>query len=133
SLPTLRVIPFQFRQLFSNLLSNALKFAHVDRPPEITLRATRQPGPAIDHPAAQADRSYQHITVADNGIGFDPSFSHRIFEVFQRLHSRHEYSGTGIGLAICKKIVEVHHGFITAESNPSAGATFHIYLPEEQV
>jgi light-regulated signal transduction histidine kinase (bacteriophytochrome) len=77
------------------------------------------------HPA----RRYSHITFKDNGIGFDPQYNRRIFEVFQRLHARTEYGGTGIGLAICKKIVDNHNGLITAESRPNDGATFHIYLP----
>lgn len=132
-LPTLRVTPFQFRQLFSNLLGNALKFARKDQPPHIQIRAVQQAGSDISHPAAQAGHMYHHLTVADNGIGFDPMYSARIFEVFQRLHGRHDYSGTGIGLAICKKIVESHHGFITATSVPGEGATFHIYLPERPV
>ena len=132
-LPTLRVTPFQFRQLFSNLLGNALKFARKDQPPHIQIRAVQQAGSDISHPAAQAGHMYHHLTVADNGIGFDPMYRARIFEVFQRLNGRHDYSGTGIGLAICKKIVESHHGFITATSVPGEGATFHIYLPERPV
>ncbi len=132
-LPTLRITPFQFRQLFSNLLGNALKFAKKDQPPHIKVRAAQQAGSDIGHPAAQAGRLYHHLTVADNGIGFDPVYSARIFEVFQRLHGKHDYSGTGIGLAICKKIVESHHGFITATSVPGEGATFHIYLPDKSV
>ena len=130
-LPTLPVVPFQFRQLFGNLIGNALKFARKDVPPRIVIRAERQPGASIPHFAVCADRMYHHLTVTDNGIGFDPIYSTRIFEVFQRLHGRNEYNGTGIGLAICKKIAEGHQGFITAEGVPGEGAAFHIYLPEQ--
>ena len=72
---------------------------------------------------------YYHISFADNGIGFEPEYSRKIFEVFQRLHNRTEYGGTGIGLAICKKIIENHNGVIMADSQPNQGATFHVYLP----
>ena len=129
-LPTLPIIPFQFRQLFTNLLSNALKFARKDVLPRIAVWAEQQPGYSITHPGASADRTYYHLTVADNGIGFDPVYSTRIFEVFQRLHGQHEYPGTGVGLAICKKNVESHNGFIVAEGVPGTGATFHVYVPE---
>jgi signal transduction histidine kinase len=74
---------------------------------------------------------YHHISFSDNGIGFEPHFSQRIFEVFQRLHGGDVYPGTGIGLAICKKVVENHSGLITAEGVPDKGATFHIFLPAE--
>jgi len=73
--------------------------------------------------------TYQYLSFADNGIGFDPQFKDRIFQVFQRLHNRSAYEGTGIGLAICKKIVDNHKGFIDAIGNPGVGSTFIIYLP----
>jgi signal transduction histidine kinase len=75
------------------------------------------------------EKIYQHISIADNGIGFEQENNKKVFEIFQRLHGRHEYSGTGIGLAICKKIVENHGGVITAEGEPGKGVTIHIYLP----
>ena len=75
------------------------------------------------------NRMYHHITVSDNGIGFEPQYNEKIFEVFQRLHDRDEYPGTGIGLAIVKKIVENHDGFITANGELNKGATFDIYIP----
>jgi signal transduction histidine kinase len=73
---------------------------------------------------------YYRITISDNGIGFDPRYDDKIFDLFQRLHSKNKYSGTGIGLAICKKIIENHDGFITAHGEPDKGATFIVYLPE---
>lgn len=121
-LPTLEAEPLQMRQLLQNLLSNALKFRREGVPPVITVRAARREGP----PAAWA------LEVKDNGIGFDEKYVERIFTVFQRLHGRGQYEGTGIGLAICRKIAERHGGSITAHSTPGAGATFIITLPPRQ-
>lgn len=129
SLPVMDVIPFQFHQLLFNLLMNALKFTKPDRTPYILIRSAIIPVervPGLQRPLAE---NYYHISVADNGIGFLPEHADRIFEVFQRLHGREEYKGTGIGLAICKKIVENHNGIIRAQGKPNEGATFHIYIP----
>lgn len=120
-LPTIDADSTQMAQLFLNLLSNALKFTAPDRPPVIHIHS--QP----------ADRNYYTIMISDNGIGFDEKYLDRIFGVFQRLHGREEYSGTGVGLAICQKIVKRHNGHITAQSTPGAGATFIITLPAYQV
>lgn len=128
-LPTIRVIPFQIQQLFNNLLNNALKFSKRDVPPHVILRSEMILGKDAQHSDLVADQTYCHITFADNGIGFEPEYRNKIFEVFQRLHARSEYMGTGIGLAICKKIVENHNGFIFADGEVDKGATFHIYLP----
>ncbi|MBL7835648.1 MAG: PAS domain S-box protein [Cyclobacteriaceae bacterium] len=127
-LPELEVIPFQFRQLFTNLIANSLKFRRTDVPLVIDIRSEKVKGSEIGQDSA-TDDYYYRVTVEDNGIGFDNTYHERIFDVFQRLHTKQEYEGTGIGLAICKKIVENHRGFITATGEPGAGAKFMIYLP----
>lgn len=128
-MPPLQAIPFQLRQLFTNLISNALKFARADVPPQIRITSEIVSGKDIGRGNVVEQQRYVHITVADNGIGFEPEYAAKIFEVFQRLHSRGEYEGTGIGLAICNKIVENHQGVLYAESTPGEGATFHIFVP----
>lgn len=121
-LPTLEADPLQMRQLIQNLLSNALKFRREGVPPVISVSASRREGP----PTAWV------LEVKDNGIGFDEKYVERIFAVFQRLHGRGQYEGTGIGLAICRKIAERHGGHITAHSKPDEGATFIVTLPARQ-
>ena len=116
-LPTVTADAGQLQQLFQNLVANALKFRRPDVPPRVEVSAARE-----------ADR--WRFTVRDNGIGFEPEFAEQIFVVFQRLHTRAEYPGTGVGLAICRKIVERHGGTIWAESAPGAGAAFHFTLPD---
>ena len=138
-LPTVRGDAAQLRQLFQNLISNALKFTKTEptaAPPAITITTRRVCGrdvPGMTLPPADADRSFHLIEIIDNGIGFDPHQAERIFEVFQRLHSRSEYQGTGIGLAIVQKVVENHSGYIMAEGRPGKGATFRLVLPEHPV
>jgi signal transduction histidine kinase len=123
----------QLRQLFQNLLSNALKFS--DKPvPEISVTARYMNDEEIRHMPWNNDlvlkrKKYYCIFVKDNGIGFELKYLRQIFIIFQRLHVRSEYEGTGIGLAICKRIVENHEGFITAESEVGKGTTFVIGLP----
>jgi len=129
NLPRLSVIPFQFHQLLMNILTNALKFTRRDVNPHIVIKAGRVAAKDVPELAHGRYETYHHITVADNGIGFSPEYNKRIFEVFQRLHGRAEYEGTGVGLAICRKIAENHGGMITAEGRENEGATFHIYLP----
>jgi PAS domain S-box-containing protein len=129
SLPCLLVIRFQFHQLFLNLLGNALKFSKADIVPVIKVRSNMIGGNDVVGFTADKEKNYYHITISDNGIGFDPEFSEKIFEMFQRLHGRNRYEGTGIGLAICKKIVENHKGVIVAQGMVDVGSTFHIYLP----
>ncbi|HWV28199.1 MAG TPA: PAS domain S-box protein [Dyadobacter sp.] len=131
TLPVREVIVYQFEQLFMNLIANALKFIGPDRAPVIEIRSGEVPGAAIPLAEADVTRHYQYISFADNGIGFDPQYKDRIFQVFQRLHNRSAYEGTGIGLAICKKIVENHKGLIDAIGKPGIGSTFIIYLPVE--
>jgi len=126
-LPTLPVVPFQFQQLFSNLISNALKFSKENCAPSILFQSRPTTADAV--PGMQGSQTFQHLSVSDNGIGFEPQFAEKIFEIFNRLHGQRDFEGTGIGLAICKKVVERHGGKMTAESEPGKGATFHIYLP----
>jgi len=114
-LPTVAADASQQAQLFQNLVGNAIKFRS-EAPPRVHVSAERQPGQWA-------------FAVRDNGIGFDPEFSDRIFIIFQRLHSRSEYPGTGIGLALCKKIVERHGGKIWVESKANQGATFRFTIP----
>ncbi len=131
-LPTVPGDASQLRQLFQNLLSNALKFRQPGVSPSIRVEAQRVAfidlPPAVN-PVRQAV-AYHRIDVADNGIGFDELYLDRIFQVFQRLHSRNEFAGTGIGLAICEKVAVNHGGAISASSQPGQGATFSIYLPD---
>ena len=132
------IVPIQFRQLIQNLIGNALKFSRPDKSPHIIVKSEIARGSEFYKEKMMAipqlrklspDRSYYHMMFSDNGIGFEPEFKEQIFEVFQRLHSKDEYEGTGIGLAIVKKIVENHNGIIIATSELNKGATFHIYLP----
>jgi PAS domain S-box-containing protein len=130
-LPKLNVITFQFRQLLTNILSNALKFSKESEPPRINISAEIVKGANVPQAVGTRleEKDFHHIAIQDNGIGFEPEHKFKIFEVFQRLHGRSEYSGTGIGLAICKKIIENHGGFISADSELDQGATFHLYIP----
>lgn len=125
------VIDFQIRQLFDNLVCNSLKFKKPDVPLHISIRSKIVSGSPLKNGKLFSKEKYRHITYTDNGIGFDPIYNERIFEVFQRLHSRERYKGTGIGLAICKRIVENHNGLITATGKENKGVTFDIYLPVE--
>jgi light-regulated signal transduction histidine kinase (bacteriophytochrome) len=118
ALPTVMADPTQLRQVFQNLLSNALKF-HSDKTPEIHIGAERQ------------DNTWL-FSVHDNGIGIAPRHAERIFIIFQRLHTRSRYPGTGIGLALCKKIVERHGGRIWVESESGKGATFFFTVPDKR-
>jgi light-regulated signal transduction histidine kinase (bacteriophytochrome) len=126
---TASIVPFQFRQLLNNLINNAVKFSLPDKPPHIVISGRKVKGDAVDNERMSKEKEYCHISVKDNGIGFKPEYSERIFEVFQKLHSKEEYAGTGIGLAIVKKIVDNHNGVIIASSHPNEGATFDIYIP----
>ncbi|MCX6212891.1 ATP-binding protein [Spirosoma sp.] len=136
-LPTVAGDRSQLSQLFQNLLGNALKFrhpasgGHQPLKPQIRIRAGLATSP--DLPAGLVGSRnalvYHRIEVTDNGIGFDEKYADRIFQVFQRLHGRHEFAGTGIGLAVVHKVVTNHGGAITASSQPGQGATFRVYLP----
>jgi len=128
-LPVIDVVAFQFNQLFANLIGNSLKFSKQGVPPKIEIRVETIEGNNIPDHQEPANKKFHHIIFTDNGIGFEPEYNTKIFEVFHRLHGRGEYSGTGIGLAICKRIIENHGGFIRAEGKLGVGAVFHIYLP----
>ncbi|PMD92491.1 hypothetical protein BWI97_20610 [Siphonobacter sp. BAB-5405] len=130
-LPTIAGNRFQLEQLFQNLLSNALKFRKPGVAPHIHIRVqqiTSRELPTGVRPLGTSE-AYCRISVSDNGIGFDDRYLDRVFQVFQRLHKRSDYEGTGIGLAICEKVVANHGGVITAHSQPDQGSTFEIYLP----
>ncbi|WP_207515281.1 PAS domain S-box protein [Longitalea luteola] len=131
-LPTLNVVKFQFRQLFLNLLSNALKFAKSGEDPHIVISSELVTGNILPGRPREVNKAYYHLSVSDNGIGFEPEQCEKIFDMFYRLHERSKYEGTGLGLAICKTIVENHKGVITAEGRQNEGAVFHIYLPAEE-
>lgn len=118
-LPSLEADPTQMRMLLQNLLTNALKFHQPDVPPRVEVSGSVQ-GDTVT------------IRCADNGIGFEEKYKDRIFRIFQRLHPRHEYEGTGLGLAVCDKIVERHHGRIEVESEPGVGSKFTVKLPRRQ-
>ncbi len=123
------IIPFQFRQLMYNLIGNSLKFSKPEKPLFIKINCEIIRGDTLKSASLSPESSYCHISVSDNGIGFDPQYKDRIFEVFQRLHGKEEYKGTGIGLSIVKKIVENHNGVITATGALNQGAVFDIYIP----
>lgn len=129
-LPKLSVIPYQIEQLFINLIGNSLKYSQPDLVPEISIESEKVNSDQFPELLDQNIKKFYKITFTDNGMGFDPQFKETIFILFQRLHSRQEYPGTGIGLAICKKIVENHKGFITADSTPDVGSVFTVFLPE---
>ena len=123
------VIPFQFRQLMYNLISNALKFSQPNVSSHIIITSKIVKSNKLQKNGLFAKKDYLNIAIQDNGIGFEPHFSERIFEVFQKLHGKEAYAGTGIGLAIVKKIVENHDGIILATSELNKGATFDMYFP----
>src|SRR4030095_7209554 len=132
-LPVIWAIPSLMRQLFYNLISNALKFRKKTVDPVIRIDARKMNGNEDNLPLKMMNGDdYYKIMVADNGIGFDPKYTDEIFMVFKRLHSYHEFEGSGVGLSICKKIVEKHNGFITAQSALDQGSEFIIVLPQKQ-
>lgn len=132
-LPTLEADPTQMRQLLQNLIGNALKFRRADEAPVVKITASLLRGQDGELPEGSAEVDRYQLIIADNGIGFDEAHAEQIFQVFQRLHSRSEYEGTGVGLAICRNIVERHNGHIQAKSSPGQGTRFIITLPLRQV
>lgn len=127
-LPVLKAHPLQMHQLFSNLISNALKFSSGSPVITISSQKIAKEGMKSSPVVLTADQ-YLEIVVKDNGIGFEQEYENLIFSMFQRLHPRQEYAGTGIGLAICKKIMENHKGFMRAEGEPRKGSSFYLYFP----
>ncbi|HMH33036.1 MAG TPA: ATP-binding protein [Puia sp.] len=129
-LPVIEADSIQMRQLFQNLISNSLKFKKHDTIPRINIGYENKMGKEIEHTHENMQEEPFHVfLIRDNGIGFDPQYSNRIFTIFQRLNSNSRFKGTGIGLAICKKIVDKHHGYIKAESKLDEGTLFTVTLP----
>lgn len=131
-LPTLECDKKQLKQVFQNLVSNSLKFRKSDRPPRIRIRSEMVNGEGRDAVDLPEPGQVFQILVEDNGIGFDEKYSEQIFRAFQRLHTVAEYQGTGIGLALCRKIIERHHGSIRVKSTLGEGSTFIVSLPARQ-
>ena len=131
-LPTVDADPLQMRQLLQNLISNALKFHRPEEPAVVKISSRSLDAESNPPTGGSASTQLCQIIVEDNGVGFDEKYLDRIFNVFQRLHNRSEYEGTGMGLAICRKIAERHNGSITGESSPGHGAKFIVTLPKKQ-
>jgi len=132
-LPMIEAIPLQMHQLFYNLINNSLKFTREDVNPVIKITSRHLSVEEVKkHPDLLPELSYCEIILTDNGIGFNPEFSEQIFGLFKRLGTRKTYSGSGIGLALCKKVVHNHNGAIFANGNINQGASFHIVLPQHQ-
>lgn len=128
-LPVLQGVSFQLHQLFLNLVSNSIKFSKADESPFIKITYKIIKGPDIPGEKATGNNKYHQITFCDNGIGFAPEYSTKMFEAFQKLHPKNVFAGSGIGLAIVKKVMENHNGIIVAEGKPDVGATFYLYFP----
>lgn len=129
-LPTIEADPILMRQLFQNIIINSLKFRGEDRP---VIKIYVKPAAAVREGNGHQEVKAYRICIEDNGIGFDEKYLDRIFTLFQRLQGRSAYEGTGIGLAVCRRIVDRHEGHITARSSPGHGATFMVTLPEKQL
>lgn len=131
-LPTIKAIPLQMRQLFYNLLNNALKYSKSDIPPKVNITVSHTCSKSLgEYPYLNPKHLYYTICIEDNGIGFDSRYAEKVFTIFQRLHSRDTYSGTGIGLALCKKVAHNHGGEIYVSSIPNLGSTFYVILPAD--
>lgn len=130
-LPELEVVPFQIQQLFSNLINNSIKYSKENIPPIINITISEVEAEKEAKFLPNGYNKFFKIIFEDNGIGFDQEYADKIFTLFTRLHNKDEYAGTGIGLAICKKIIENHKGYIFAQGEINKGSTFTIYLPKE--
>ncbi|HZH99718.1 MAG TPA: ATP-binding protein, partial [Flavisolibacter sp.] len=130
-LPNVKGNRRQLQQLLQNLIGNALKYSKPDIPPKITIQSRTVKGHdvPIPLPIEWGERNFHLIEFADNGIGFEQEYADRIFEMFQRLHGKSEYAGTGVGLSIARKVVDNHNGYIWAKGQPGIGATFYVLLP----
>ena len=128
-LPTIEADPLQMRQLLQNLIGNALKFQPTNGKPVININAQMMRKPFNGVAAGGAEQEVCELSIQDNGIGFDEKYSEKIFAMFQRLHGRNEYEGTGVGLAVCRRIADRHGGTIAAKGKPGEGATFVVTLP----
>jgi signal transduction histidine kinase len=128
-LPAARVVPLQMQQLFQNLLANALTFSKKDVAPKISVTHAVVPSTEVEWKYLKPGTQYLKIDVSDNGIGFNTESANKIFGLFQRLHGQSNFEGYGMGLAICKRIVENHGGIIAATSEPGFGSTFTVVLP----
>ncbi|WP_159467210.1 sensor histidine kinase [Dyadobacter sp. 3J3] len=134
NLPTIEGYGSQMVQLFQNLLSNSLKYHQENLPPVIYITHRVVAGDIIPGiKPSHSDIHFHQIKISDNGIGFKEEFAEKIFIIFKRLHGQHEFAGTGIGLAICKRVISNHNGYIFAESTEGNGANFYIYLPSESL
>ena len=131
--PVLEASAAELAQLFTNLLSNAIKFRKTDCHPVISIAVRELTKDEKLQMKLKADRIFYRFDVSDNGIGFEQEYADRIFLIFQRLNGKSEFPGSGIGLAICKKIVDNHSGIIFAASEPGQGSTFTVILPEKQI
>jgi signal transduction histidine kinase len=132
ALPMLPASTVLMGPLFSNLVSNALKYTKKDQVPRVHIRYEEGPATAATN-GKEPETRYGRIYIEDNGIGFDQKYAEQIFDMFRRLHSNAEYEGTGIGLALCKKIVDMHRGFISAIGRPGEGAIFIVSLPLQTI
>jgi signal transduction histidine kinase len=130
-LPAIEANKGQIRQVFQNIISNALKFSRPGQPPIISIRSKQINNKSFDS-EEKADGPFCLVTISDNGIGFDENYVNSIFALFERLNAKDKYEGTGIGMAIAKKIVDKHNGLITATGKEGSGAVFKIILPLRQ-
>jgi two-component system CheB/CheR fusion protein len=134
NLPVVEAIPSQINQLFYNLVGNALKFSKLGKPASLSISSRILPSEETENESnlrfnLNKQLSYSEICFKDNGIGFEQQFAEQIFSIFERLNNQEQYSGTGIGLALCQKIVQHHHGGIRAEGKENDGASFYVLLP----
>lgn len=126
NLPEVNGVAFLLKQLFANIIANSIKYAAANRTPVITITAENDP---VDHPQQAFKQLYYQINVSDNGIGFEQDYAESVFNIFTRLHSSADYKGSGVGLALCRKIMQNHKGIIAADSQPGKGTTIKLYFP----